>query len=577
MSGRSTVSCYIFKTDTLLPHDYSRTILMTNIWDVIFDENATSPYDSRSLQQKLNDIDKEKRRQEFDQALMNLVFGDNDQSGAALLRNLVECPTWFVPLDSDGEFKVRTVEAGIYKPAIGGTNKTGNSKSPKSGKGGRLLMVFSEAPSAQPPDNSTAATTDHLTDNAIDNSLATPIAIQQSPGEPGAGNQPTAADAQSLPVRRMSGSELISAATDMASGIDGLLLHQKDSTLELGCEYFAELKSLVGATELENILSAPAPDQVNSLMQATFLILTRDGKPVVESGCTFNSKLLVAFTYTDKLSFFDSISEATPIKGENLFAMLAETDYYDGLLINPTTKVGAGSQSIHRLILSPGFAHNILRGIDIRPGAAPLPARSFEEIKLWLELAGFPGKNRKLIDAPLPEKTLVRATIPEPDAWTMTETDGSKSTQPGPLWSPVFSMPLDAPPQAEADSFSIYPGENRSEYGPGPTRILCAGMIATRLNPRFNVNPKQHNLGQSFLLGRYMDTYSRRDASRRLALARELWKLLPQGEDKIPRSALLTVEGAAYVREFPIALTRQWIEALIEHSGRCTKTWVWGW
>ncbi len=533
---------------------------MSNIWNVIFDEYVSTPYDSGSLKDKLDEIDKEKRRKEFDQALMNLFFsGDDLTAGPKLLRNLVESTDLLVPVNDDGSLKVRQAAPAAYRLAIG---EQKNSNGKKSGRGGRLLPVHAEHPTERMSPKSKASSKKTVNGTSDSSNQKN----EEFDGQ------------QSIALRQISGVELVRSISDIASGIDGLLFYQKGNPpLELGRDHFGELESLVVATELEAVLAVPGPDQIEPLLQAQFLINMLRGDAETDGGCRFDSRLLVAYTHKDKLSSFGDSSGVVPINGEELFRMLAENESYDGLLVNPTSKVGAGAQCIHRLILSPGFAYNILRGRDIRPGVAPLPARSYEEIKLWLSLAGFPSKSRKLIDAPLPDSILVRATVPDDAAWTMEETDGSKDTRHGPPLSPVFSLPLTVAPQAEAESWSVFPGQDKSEYGKGPTLILCAGMIATHLNPRWNSNPKNHNFGKWLLLGRYMDDYSRRDARQRLALARELWKLLPPGADRIPRSALLTVEGAAYLREYPIGGTRQWIESTIAHTERATRTWMWGW
>ena len=74
----------------------------------------------------------------------------------------------------------------------------------------------------------------------------------------------------------------------------------------------------------------------------------------------------------------------------------------------PAAPAGAFSVTI------PGFAAAALEGRDIRPGAAPLPARSRTEVDTWLELHWFPTAGRKFVDAPLPDgPVLVRAHADE--------------------------------------------------------------------------------------------------------------------------------------------------------------------
>ena len=54
-------------------------------------------------------------------------------------------------------------------------------------------------------------------------------------------------------------------------------------------------------------------------------------------------------------------------------------------------------------------------------------------------------------------------------------------------------------------------------------------------------------------------------------------KLLPSDGDRIPRSAILTVEGAMLFARSPHARTRAWIEATAHQANRYTSRWVWGW
>ena len=83
-------------------------------------------------------------------------------------------------------------------------------------------------------------------------------------------------------------------------------------------------------------------------------------------------------------------------------------------------------------------------------------------------------------------------------------------------------------------------------------------------------------MGRSLLFGRLLDERDKAMSRRRLVLATELGKLLPPGLDRIPRSAILTVEGATFLSRHPHGGSRAWIEETIRRAGRYTQTWVWG-
>jgi hypothetical protein len=109
-----------------------------------------------------------------------------------------------------------------------------------------------------------------------------------------------------------------------------------------------------------------------------------------------------------------------------------------------------------------------LRGEDYRPRARPLPARTKNEVELWLKLREFPTRDRKLLDAPLESGTLLLAYVPPGSEWQQQETLPGQFTNPDRTWSPVFVL---------GDPNLDTPG-----FGEGVTEILCAGLLADELN-----------------------------------------------------------------------------------------------
>jgi hypothetical protein len=372
---------------------------------------------------------------------------------------------------------------------------------------------------------------------------------------------PLYAEQPEHPTRQLDGRALVRTLTEE---IDGLLLHLPEKApRELGREFFAELTDLADAFNLEEMLLSPGPGQVERLKSATWLVETKNGAPRT-STVLDDGRLLHVYTHRDRVGH--SAEEITAMHGEQLFHILAEDERVDGAVVNWSSQLGRGENLLNDLAISPGIACGLLRGEDLRPSATPLPARSRTEVELWLTLRLFPPRQREWLDAPYPDVTLLRAVVPEDSQWRLQETLGDQIILEGPTWSPVFALP---------------PGplqENNREFGEGPTRILCAGLLARELNADsyLGKDPARYwRPGRNLLFGRLQDEFDRTRSLRRLAIARELAKLLPTGEDRIPRSALLTVEGAALMAEYPYAATRAWIEATVRQAERYTKRWVW--
>jgi hypothetical protein len=292
------------------------------------------------------------------------------------------------------------------------------------------------------------------------------------------------------------------------------------------------------------------------------------GRPRIER-VERHCRVMLAYTHPERAGHLrDGVEKMT---GEEVFRLVAEHDDCDGLAVNRGTWTGRGENRLNALVLSPGIAHALLAGEDIRPGAAPLPARGFAEAELWLTLRRFPHEGRRYVDAPYPDVTLLRAVVPEGSTWRMPETLAAQAPYPDLTWSPVFALP---PGSAVGEPGSAH---GVASLGEGATRILCAGLLAQELGADWRGGEDAEGFwrpGRWLPLGRLVSAAEQAQSRRRLAIAKELAKLLPHGADRIPRSALLTVAGAAVAREFPHALSRAWIEATLRQAERYTRRWV---
>jgi hypothetical protein len=439
---------------------------------------------------------------------------------AHILRAIVDGDTWFVAVKPDGSFEATDVEAGAYPlladPDVAAPNP--DAKQTRQGQGGRLLPLY-----AAPPDHPTVQT-----------------------------------DGRTL-------------ARALPKDIAGLLLHLPDrAPQELRQECFADLVALADAFDLEAILLEPGPNQVEKLKRATWFVELAGGALCPSTGLGAG-RLVEVYTHRDRAGYRSS--RLVAVTGEHLFRLVAEHVEVDGIIVNSSSQLGRGANILHRLALSPGFAHRLLEGEDIRPGAYPLPARSREEVEIWLELHGFPWRGRKWVETPMAEGVVVRVMVPQASEWRMQETLGQQVPLPGPTWSPAFTLLAgDATPSAR--------GETRAQgLGAGPTRILCAGLLAKELGAgayRGWDAQRCWRVGSWLLVGRLLNKEDRARSRRRLVLALELAKLRPPQAACIPRSALLSVKGAAVMGQHPHGGMRGWIEATVWQAARYTKRWVWG-
>jgi hypothetical protein len=500
-------------------------------WDNIFDNlfSGSTGGDDRdtgaSVIRRQMEAEKAAASKIFEATLKEIFLAGLPSTATAdALRSVVESDLWFVPIRDDGSFDVVDTAAEKYRLAIdpeadGATPNASHKKKKrkKNGKGGRLLPIY-----AQEPDR---------------------LAV------------------------RLDGRALVRA---IAEDVTGLLLHLPDrSPRELGQEFFADLRELADACDLEDMLLAPGPDQIEKLKRATWLV-TMSREALHLDTTMSDGRLVYAYTHRDRVgySLHYSSQNIVVMKGEDLFRLVAENVEADGIVVNRSSKLGRGENVLNGLALSPGFACRILEGEDIRPGAQPLPARSREEVELWLNLRLFPWEGRELIEAPYPDNTLMRAVVPQGSQWRMQEALGKQMILPGPTWSPVFMIPTGNSTERETE-----PG-----FGEGQTRILCAGLLAKELNASALDGKDAERYwrpGRWFLFGRHQDEVDRARSRRRLAIATELAKLLPPGADRIPRSALLTVEGAAFLGEHPHGGSRSWIEATVRQAERYMKRWIW--
>lgn len=346
-------------------------------------------------------------------------------------------------------------------------------------------------------------------------------------------------------------------------GIEKLLVYDevqgKASARMIEAEHFAELLSLADSVELEDLLANPESDQLDRLLEGTYLVeASEEGEKLEIAPRSRHPDDRIAYVYThkDKVSY----RPVLPMKGRKLFELVSTSPEVDGMIFNSTSQVGRNDHSINRLLLSPGFAKNALEGVDIRSGAGKLRARSREEIELWLDLNDFPHRDREWLEAVEGKTTIIKIQAASDYSWSIQEVDGkqvSSKTEEKSL-SPAFYIDATT---SEADSAS---------------NILCPGLLARKLGLRSgDIDLRRRKKpGQFLLFFRLVAEKERQHYRKRLVMAEELAAFLPKSGDRIPRTTCLTVKGARTLSRSPYAATRAWIEKTIAGAKRGTKKFL---
>ncbi|MDZ4832533.1 MAG: hypothetical protein SGJ27_01905 [Candidatus Melainabacteria bacterium] len=488
-----------------------------NIWDEIFygaldnDINYSSP--DRSPQPTST-------QPAYSEAARNLFMAAaKDESLPNLLRNILQSD-WYVPGDSAESLQTIVVKPGEYRLVLEPSRIKKNKKSKanltaakdaQNGIGGKLLPLYAVAP-------------------------------------------------ETPPFVLVNGRTLFGRGS---AGADGLLVHVNDETpFEIGRHHFDLMASLAEQCDLEEVIVSPGPDQVAKLMAATWWVegnAEEEENQVTAKTVINDCRVAWAHTGPDRSGLAGFRRQIT---GENLFRGVINNPAADGIVVNE--KLGIGDTAMFNPVFSLECIQEMLKGNDLRIGVKPLPARTLTEIEQWLRCRSFPYQNRRYIDASYDGEALVRVMVPEGHDWNMNESLGNQCRR-KPTWSPVFSLP---------------PVETRTQsgFGDGISAILCPGLLARDLNASAypdGADPKKYwKWGRNLLFGRLLDKKDISMSKERLALARELEKMLPEGADCIPRGMMRTVEGAAFLRKHPHGGTRIWIEGTVKQAERYTKTWV---
>jgi len=374
------------------------------------------------------------------------------------------------------------------------------------------------------------------------------------------------ADDPGRPARQLDGRALVRA---LPSGTDGVLfLRGTEPAIGLRQDELSLLVQLADSLDLEELLAKPGPGQVEALQRARWYVPAANEK-LAPSPPGWGYPSITLYTHPDRAEA--KVYPMVELDGRALYAPLANRGDYVELSVNPMEPVGLGGQLTMGLSLAPNFARGLARGVDLRAGAAPLPARTLAEALLWLDLEGFPWKDREIVPVPRPDgsvddgTTLIQVRTNDTSDWRLVGKN-YQSPAPRPSVSPVFalaradqlpgSLPAPVPP-AYLSLSARYLNEDRPiltpeafDLGEGQTRILCAGLLAQKLSEHDHWAPG----------GWFVSKRERLRAAKLAGWAYELLKLIPSGRDRLPRSAVHSIEGATFFHSRPEFRDRNWIE-----------------
>ena len=161
--------------------------------------------------------------------------------------------------------------------------------------------------------------------------------------------------------------------------------------------------------------------------------------------------------------------------------------------------------------------------------------------------------------------TLIQVRTNDTSDWRLVG-ESYETPAPRPTVSPVFALArsdqlravLPAPvPPAYGNLASKYLHQHfpiltpeAFDLGEGQTQILCAGLLAQKLYDQDHWAPS----------GWFVSTRERLRAAQLAGWAYELLKLIPPGRDRLPRSAIRSIDGDTFLHSRPEFRDRAWIE-----------------
>lgn len=281
-------------------------------------------------------------------------------------------------------------------------------------------------------------------------------------------------------------------------------------------EQLATVQRWATIVDLEQAIATPGPGQVETLLDGPYraVVAPQTSEPAVHR--VDGLDVVTLLTAPDAVATFEITERfrglATITVGRELWEGLACRSDYDGIRLNPLRPLSR--------VWPPHMPASLVRGIDPRPGAAPLPARTIAEIHLWLDQHGArPDKRTHTL------RSAARGLVAVYEAWWDYE---------------PRRVPFEP----------VEPTPDPLDLGAGASRILCAGGLLEMARDALAGLPDDPSRA---------DTAQRRRAGRAARLLLELEKLV-EG-DRVPFTALRTPEGAHLWHREPGAFTADAVRA----------------
>lgn len=264
-------------------------------------------------------------------------------------------------------------------------------------------------------------------------------------------------------------------------------------------EQLVTVQRWASIVDLEQAIATPGPGQVQTLLQGPYWAVVAPGTSELAVHRVDGLDVVTLLTAPDAVATFETTERfrglATITVGRELWEGLARRSDFDGIRLNPLRPTSR--------VWPPHLPASLVRGVDPRPGAAPLPARTIAEIHLWLDQHGArPDKRKHAL------RSAAWGLVAVYEAWW----DYEPRSIP---FEPVEPMP------------------DPLDLGAGSSRILCAGGLLNMARDALAGLPGDPSRA---------DTAQRRRAGRAARLLFELEKLI-EG-DRVPFAALRTPEGA---------------------------------
>lgn len=515
-SGESALDAGTASPDTSGQGGIDLSLLIEQVFDAIAPTPRSSP-----IGPALPSDAERKRRAQYEATIKSILFGPPVGDQRSVVRRIVEAERWWVPTTSSGAFERLT-----------GTDE-------------QVWRAFTRPLAAGQPERRRGR-------------LPAPLLLIL-PADPG------------RPARALSGRELARALAGEPSASFGGVIFAVDGVGWVGLRQteLPLLTQLADSLDLEDLLIAPAPGQVQALRAARWY-LPAANRQLNPSPPGWGDPTVAIYTHPDRAE--PEHAPLIEVDGLTLYKQLAARGDYVGINVNAGSPVGLGERETRALLLGPSFARGIARGVDLRRGAEPLPARTLAEALLWLDLAGFPWQDREIVYAPASpsspasDAVLIQVRTKQSSTWRIYEASYSEDQRPGPTVSPVFalsrpetlpaSLPAPVPP-----AYLLFRGEYLNQdlgaltaesidLGAGQTQILCAGRLAQKLYDQERWAPSRWLVSKQ----------ERLRAAQLAGWAHELLKLIPPGAGRLPRSAILSVAGARFLHHRPTYRDRDWIE-----------------